>query len=141
MPDRTRGLVDTNIIILEDLIDLSVLPTEMAICAVTLAELTAGVHAVPDGAPDAAAERARRVALLQRVEATFSPLPFDEAAARVYGRIVAATVGAGRTSRRRTADLFIAAVAGAHQLPLYTTNPSDFANLSEIVEVIAVPRP
>ena len=41
-----RGLLDTNILILRRWIDSDELPNEMAICAVTLAELSAGPHQV-----------------------------------------------------------------------------------------------
>ncbi len=56
------------------------LPTELLTSAITLAELSAGIHSADD-----VAERARRIARLQRVEATFNPLPFDAEAARQYG--------------------------------------------------------
>ena len=32
-------------------------------------------------------------------------------------------------------DLWIAATALVHQLPLYTLNPADFAGLEELVEI------
>jgi hypothetical protein len=35
----------------------------------------------------------------------------------------------------------IASIAAANQLPLYTTNPSDFVGLDRLVKVVAVPRP
>ena len=41
-----QGLLDTNILILRKWIDPSELPDEMAISAVTLAELSAGPHEV-----------------------------------------------------------------------------------------------
>ncbi len=75
---------------------------------------------------------------LQRVEATFDPLPFDDAAARAYGRLYAAVVAAGRTARAaRVVDLFIASVALANDLPLYTHNLEDFTHLGGLVEVVA----
>jgi len=139
LPAEGRGLLDTNVIILRRRLDGTELPAEVAISAVTLAELSAGVHLVRgDGA---AAERARRMAVLQRVEHEFEPLPFDADAARAFGQINAAVVAVGRTPRRRVADLMIASVAAAHRLPLYTTNPDDFAGLEEIVDVVAVTRP
>ena len=47
--------------------------------------------------------------------------------------------GAGAVpSRPRLADLFIAATAAAHGLPLYTRNPGDFVGLDGIVDVIGV---
>ena len=48
-----RGLLDTNIMILRSWIDPDDLPDEMAISAVTLAELSAGPHEVrPDTEQD-----------------------------------------------------------------------------------------
>jgi predicted nucleic acid-binding protein len=139
--DHPRGLVDTNIIILRRWIDPAELPDEIAISAVTLAELSAGVHLVPEQGLGTAAERARRAEILQRVESEFEPLPFDADAARAFGRASAAVHAAGRTPRRRVADLMIAAVAAAAQLPLYTTNPDDFVGLDGIVTVVTVHRP
>ncbi|MEY9966285.1 putative nucleic acid-binding protein [Streptacidiphilus sp. MAP12-16] len=36
-------------------------------------------------------------------------------------------IGAGRKPRRRVADLMIAAIAIAEDLPPFTTNPDDFS--------------
>jgi predicted nucleic acid-binding protein len=140
-----RGLLDTNIMILRSRIAPGELPDEMAISAVTLAELSAGPHQVrPDTEQDAyfeAAERARRLDVLQRAEHEFDPVPFDADAARAYGRVTAAVIAAGRKPRRRAVDLMIAATAIAADLPLYTTNPDDFAGLDHLVAVIQVTRP
>jgi predicted nucleic acid-binding protein len=140
-----RGLLDTNIMILRSRIVPEELPDEMAISAVTLAELSAGPHQVrPDTEQDAyfeGAERARRLDVLQRAEHEFDPIPFDTDAARAYGRVTAAVIAAGRKPRRRAADLMIAATAIAAELPLYTTNPDDFAGLEHLVTVIWITRP
>jgi hypothetical protein len=136
-----RGLLDTNIVILMGWIDPELLPDEMGISAVTLAELSAGPHLVRGDDPDARAERARRADVVQRTENEFDPLPFDADAARVFGRISAAVAASGRSPRRRTADLMIAAVAASAGLPLYTTNPDDYHGLEDIVTVVPVPRP
>ena len=139
------GLLDTNIMILRSRIAPEELPDEMAISAVTLAELSAGPHEVrPDTEQDAyfeAAERARRLDVLQRAEHEFDPIPFDADAARAYGRVTAAVIAVGRKPRRRAADLMIAATAIAAELPLYTTNPDDFGGLSHLVSVVPVTRP
>lgn len=137
MPEtrRVQGLVDTSVVIDLERIEGSDLPAEIAVSAVTLAELAAGPHAADD-----AGERARRQDRLQRVEATFDPLPVDAAVARAYGRVYAAVAAAGRKARgRRAFDLLIAATALASSLPLYTRNPRDFAALDGLVEVVAVP--
>ena len=49
----------------------------------------------------------------------------------------AAVAAAGR-SPRRVADLQIAAVAIAHDLPLLTRNPDDVAALDGLLRVVAV---
>lgn len=111
------------------------LPVEVAISAITMAELAAGPHATTD--PD---ERGRRQDRLQRAEAVFDPLPFDADAARAYGRIYSAVTAAGRKARgARAVDLLIAATACSANLPLYTRNPEDFAALDDLVEIIALP--
>jgi predicted nucleic acid-binding protein len=133
-PRRVRGIIDTSVVIDLERIDPEELPTELAVSAVTLAELAAGPHATADPA-----ERARRQDRLQRTEATFDPLPFDVAAARAYGRIYAAAMASGRKARgRRALDLLIAATALAQDLPLYTRNPDDLVSLDEMLQVVAV---
>ncbi len=117
-----------------DRIDSTSLPGELALSAVTLAELAAGPHATAD-----LEERARRQDRLQRVEAAFDPLPVDDAVARAYGRVYAAVAKSGGKARgRRALDLLIAATALASDLPLYTRNPVDFADLDGLVEVVGV---
>ena len=115
-------------------LDSSDLPVEVAVSALTLAELAAGPHATDD--PE---ERARRQDRLQRTEAAFDPLPFDAEAARAYGRIYAAVAAAGRKARRqRAVDLLVAATAQASALPLYTRNPSEFRGLEKILDIVTV---
>ena len=115
-------------------IDPSDLPSEVAVSAISMAELATGPHATAD-----AAERARRQDRLQRAEAAFDPLPFDAEAAREYGRVYAAVTTRGRKARgARAVDLLIAANALALGLPLYTRNPGDFRHLSDLLNVIKV---
>jgi predicted nucleic acid-binding protein len=133
MAEPTKGLLDTSVLIDHDLLDPLLLPDESAISSVTLAELSAGPHATADEQ-----ERAKRQDRLQWAASTWNPLPFDVEAARTYGRIFAATRAAGRTARSRLADLLIASVAAANNLPLYTRNPGDFTGLDGIVEVVAL---
>ncbi|MBX9639622.1 MAG: type II toxin-antitoxin system VapC family toxin [Mycobacteriaceae bacterium] len=136
-----RGLLDTNIVILRHAIDPDELPDEMAISAVTLAELSAGVHLVKGDNAKAIEERARRADVLARVENEFDPIAFETESARIFGRISAAVQARGRTPRRRIADLMIASTAAAAGLPLYTTNPADFDGLDGIIAAVAVRRP
>jgi hypothetical protein len=140
-----QGLLDTSIMILRKWINPAELPDQMAISAVTLAELSAGPHQVrrndEQSDYDEHAERARRLDLLQRAENEFDPIPFDAEAARIYGRVTAAVITAGRKPRRRLADLMIAAIAIAEDLPLFTTNPDDFAGLDRLLTLAPVTRP
>ena len=138
-------MLDTNILILRSWIDPDELPDEMAISAISLAELSAGPHEVRPNAEqnlyDEHAERARRLEVLQRAESEFDPIPFDAEAARIFGRVTAAVVAAGRKPRRRIADLMIAATAIAEGLPIYTTNPDDYVGVDRLTRVIPVTRP
>ena len=128
------GLADTSVIVdWDDPAVTAALPDNVAISTITLAELAVG----PSVARDPVA-RARRQARIQQAESLFDLLPFDAAAARSFGLVVAATRAAGRSHRSRMADLLIAAVAHANGLPLYTRNPQDFAGLEALVSVEAV---
>jgi len=142
---RERGLLDTNILILQSWVDGAELPAQMAISAVTLAELSAGPHEVrgndEQSRYEERAERARRMNVLQRAEAEFDPIPFGPEAARIYGLLSAATVAIGRKPRARMADLMIASTAVAEGLPLFTTNPQDFRGLDDLLTVVPVTRP
>lgn len=110
------------------------LPADVAISALTLAELTAG----PSTAKDEL-EQARRQNRLQQIEAGMETIAFDPACARAYGTIYVATAAVGRKPRGgRAVDLMIAATAAAHQLSLYTLNADDFRGLDELVEVVDV---
>lgn len=130
----SQGLIDTSVIIDLDQIDAWQLPGELAISALTMAELAAGPHATGD-----TAERARRQDRLQRAEATFDPLPFDADSARAYGRIYAAIVETGRKARRpRAVDMLIAATALATNLPLYTRNVDDFRGIEHLLTIVGV---
>jgi predicted nucleic acid-binding protein/antitoxin (DNA-binding transcriptional repressor) of toxin-antitoxin stability system len=115
-------------------LDPMLLPLELAISALTLAELAAGPHVATT-----TKERGVRQERLQRVEATFDALPFDAGAARAYGRVYAAVTSTGRKARgARAVDLLIAATAAACDLPLYTRNVDDFRGLEDVVSVVAV---
>lgn len=115
-------------------IDPQTLPDELAIAAITLAELAAGPHAADDPR-----ERARRQQRLQLAEATFDPLPFDTGCARAYGMVYAEATRAGRKARgKRAVDLLIAATALSAGIPLYTANIGDFAGLEQVIELRGV---
>lgn len=128
------GLLDTSVVIdWHDPAIADALPDEIAISAITAAELAAGPLLAGD-----AIEAARRQTRLQEVEALLEPIAFDAVAARSYGLIVAAVVHEGRRPRSRFADLLIAATAHANNLDLYTRNAGDFAGLADLVRVIGI---
>lgn len=131
---RETALLDTSVVIdLPVLLKRGCLPGSLAIFSITMAELTAGPAATDDPR-----ERARRQDRLQRVEATFEPIPFGISAARAYGQIFAAVRSCRRQPRKRFADLLIASIALAEELPLITRNSDDFVGLDDLVEVITV---
>lgn len=135
MTRHEEGVLDTSLIAALRLFDPTELPAKYLITAVTLGELSHAPHATDDNV-----KRASRMATLQHVEATFDPLPYDRDAARMYGRVYAATITCGRKVRGRSADLMIAATAAANNLPLYTANDGDLKGLDDVVEVVAVRR-
>ena len=116
-----QGVLDTSTLILLGRIkDVTSLPSDPTITAITLAELSVGpLVATTDQ------ERAARQAHLQQAEADFDPLPFDAAAARTFGQVAASLRRAGRKTSARTYDAMIAAVCVANGLPVHTCNPDD----------------
>ncbi|QDP98050.1 type II toxin-antitoxin system VapC family toxin [Microlunatus elymi] len=126
-----RAILDTSVVIATDVAPLD---GELAISAITLAELHFGVLIATDLATRA--ERLRRLTILQR--RFDAPLPVDEPVADSYGRLASAVVDAGRQPRRRNMDLLIAATAHAHSARLYTRNPDDFRGLEDLVEVTEI---
>lgn len=132
----SRGLLDTSVIIAQlespslDVLPLEALPDEAAISVASLAELHYGVLA-------AKTEEIRRLRLqrLGQVEATFQPLPIDAEVARAFARVAHTVKLAGRQPRARVMDLWIAATALAHGIPLYTHNRDDFTPLGQLIDV------
>lgn len=129
-----RGILDTSVIIDLERVDPSKLPDEPLITAISLAELAAGPQAA-----STSKERALRQDRLQRAEAAFTPIPFDDGAARAYGRIYAEIAGRGRKPRgARAIDLLIASIALDLHLPLYTRNTIDVEPLTALIDIVAV---
>ncbi len=125
-----RALLDTSVLIATD---VPILDGELAISAVSLAELHFGVMVTADDATRA--ERLRRLTTLQR---SFDALPVDDHVATSYGRLAAAVIHAGRQPRPRAFDLLIAATAHAHGARLYTRNAADLVGLDDLLEIVAV---
>jgi predicted nucleic acid-binding protein len=134
--DRANGLLDTStVILLPRLREPSALPSAPTITAITLAELSVGPLVA-----GSRKERAARQAHVQQAEADFVPVPFDQAAARAFGRVASDLRASGRKRSARAYDALIAATAIAHDLPLYTVKPGDFAGINDL-HVVAVPHP
>jgi predicted nucleic acid-binding protein len=131
---RSRGILDTSVIIDLERIEPSNLPDEPLVTAISMAELAAGPQVATNST-----ERAIRQDRLQRAEAAFTPLPFDDGAARAYGRIYAEIAGRGRKPRgARALDLLIASIALDLDLPLYTRNATDVEALTALIDIVAV---
>ncbi|HET8930151.1 MAG TPA: PIN domain-containing protein [Acidimicrobiales bacterium] len=125
-----RAVLDTSVVIATD---VGRLDGELAVSAVTVAELHFGVLVARDGV--ARAERLRRLTVLQR---KFDALAVDDSVAAAYGELAAAAVEAGRSPRPRSLALLIAATARVHDARLYTRNIEDFVGTQDLVEVVAV---
>jgi tRNA(fMet)-specific endonuclease VapC len=108
------------------------LPTRCFVSAITLAELSVGpLVAITD------VERSARQSVLQQVEADFHPIPFDDRAARAFGRVAAELRASGRKTTARAYDALIAATAVANDLPVFTRNPDDFGGI-ELLAVVTL---
>ncbi|GAB3810492.1 type II toxin-antitoxin system VapC family toxin [Tessaracoccus terricola] len=130
----TRGLLDTSVWIAGEVgreLDAAALPDEAAICVVTMAELHAGVLAASD-----TRTRSARMGTLERLS-SYQPLPIDATAARHWASLRVQLHEAGRAMGVN--DLWIAAVALANGLPVYTQD-AGFSALSELgaLEVVRV---
>jgi predicted nucleic acid-binding protein len=129
-----RALIDTSVAVALGDLDPASFSTELAISALTLAELATGPHATGDDSM-----RALRQLQIQAVEANVETLPFDPSCARAYGPVYAAAMSVGRKPRgTRAVDLMIAATALAHGLPLWTRNAKDLRGLEELLEIVDV---
>jgi predicted nucleic acid-binding protein len=130
MDKTVRAILDTSVVIATD---VEPLDGELAISAITLAELHFGVLVANE--QKVRSERLRRLLVVQR---KFDALPVDDAVAASYGQVAAAVVDAGRQPRARSMDLLIAATAHAHSARLYTRNADDLDGLGDLVDVVPV---
>ena len=98
---------------------------DIAITAITLAELLAGVRRLPDGQRKAALLRAIDTAL-EPYRATGAVLAFDESIADQYAEILVTRERLGRPISM--ADAQIAAICRFHGAACATRNSKDFAH-------------
>ncbi|MCU1626278.1 MAG: twitching motility protein PilT [Pseudonocardia sp.] len=126
-----RALLDTSVVIDYPANAVAEVADELAISAVTVAELHYGVTAATD--PIEQLHRRRR---LQLILDLFEVLAFDTAVAEYYGALATAVRNAGRDPRPRRMDLQIAATAARHGLSLLTRNGADFTGLEQALHVV-----
>lgn len=97
-------------------------PSAIFTTAITQAEIFYGLEILPAGK-----RRSRLVAAVERIfdeEFDGRVLPFDEDAARAFGKIAAARAAAGRPISQL--DAMIAAIARSQRAEVATRNASDF---------------
>ena len=127
-----RAVVDTSVLIASETghaVDESSLPDDPVLSVVTLAELHAGVLAAPDSE-----SRARRLATLDRY-ALIEVLDVTEGVASEWARLRVHL--AERRRRVNVNDLWIAASAVAHRLPVVTQD-DDFDPLDGVRGLVVV---
>ena len=101
-----RGMLDTNIMILRKWINPEELPAEMAISAITLAELSAGPHEVrPRGEqdPTTSTRSGPSDSMCSSALRAIRPCPLRCGGSPDLRRIAAAVIALGRKPRRRVA--------------------------------------
>lgn len=133
-PRAERGLLDTSVFIANESgreLNEASLPDEGAISPITVAELHVGVLAATD-----VDTRARRLATLDAV-ADVETLPIDNAVAAAWALLRIHLAGSKR--RLNVNDLWIAATALAHDLPVVTQD-EDFDPIKDVsgLEIIRV---
>jgi hypothetical protein len=129
----SQGLLDTSVLIAFDeeaSFETAALPEEAAISVATLAELHYGVLLAKSDLT-----RQRRLRRLGQIEALFQPIPIDANVSRAFAAVAHQVKSAGRQPRSRIMDLWIAATALVHRLPLYTCNAEDFAGLEDLLDL------
>ena len=129
-----RALIDTSVFIAAESgrrLDIDALPEGSTASVITFAELTAGVLRASD-----IATRSRRLATVAQLR-SMELLPVTETVAGHWARL--RVLLAEQQRRLNVNDLWIAATAAAHKLPIVTQD-ADFDVLAEFggIEIIQV---
>lgn len=127
------GLIDTSVLVAVEKgrpLREEALPARSALSIVTVAELRAGVLAAPD-----IESRDRRMTTLEGVGGA-AILPVEEKVARVWAAMRAYLATSARGVGAN--DLWIAATAAAHELPVITQD-GDFDALSGVSGLTVIP--
>ncbi len=97
---------------------------QLFITSITIAEISYGLHRLPEGKRRAALEAAFNVSVVEAFK--YRILSFDETAAHLYGEIMVHRKQLGRPLD--VADGQIAAITLSKKATLVTRNVKDFAN-------------
>lgn len=127
------GLIDTSVLVaVEEARPLreEALPERSAISIVTVAELRAGVLTAPD-----VESRDRRIVTLEGVRGA-AILPVEEKVARAWAAMRAYLAASGRGVSVN--DLWIAATAASHEIPIVTQD-RDYDALSGVMGLTVIP--
>jgi len=133
VPSALRGLLDTSVFVaIERDTDLrsEAMPLTGAASVVTKAELRAGIFAADD-----IETRDRRIKTLELV--TRIPLlPVDDEVSNAWAQMRAYLAASGR--RVKANDMWIAATAAAHEIPVVTQD-ADFDALNGVAGLTVIP--
>ncbi|AOS62093.1 PIN domain-containing protein [Actinoalloteichus hymeniacidonis] len=133
MTTPARVLIDTSVIIELDRIDLGEwVSARPSVSAVSVAELAYALGTTDPVERNARVERYHTA--LRRIDV----LPFDTAAAKLYGVLAALIRETDRRAIPRRVNLQIAATAASRSLPLLTRNPKDFVGLHRVIRVVTI---
>lgn len=129
----SRGLLDTSVLIAIESgrpLRTEAMPETTAISAVTRAELRVGIFAAED--IETRDRRLMTFELANRIVA----LPVDEAVSRAWAQMRAYVGASGQ--KVRVNDMWIAATAAAHEMPVLTQD-GDFDALSGVAGLTVIP--
>lgn len=128
-----RGLLDTSVLIAIESgrpLRADAIPQTTAISMVTRAELRVGIFAAKD--IETRDRRLMTFELANRIVA----LPVDEAVSRAWAQMRAYVRASGR--KVRINDMWIAATAAAHEMPVLTQD-TDFDALNGVAGLTVIP--
>jgi predicted nucleic acid-binding protein len=131
--EGSRGLLDTSVLIAIESdrpLRTEAMPERTAISVVTKAELRVGIFAAED-----IETRDQRLTTFELANRIIS-LPVDEAVSRAWAQMRAYVGASGQ--KVRVNDMWIAATAAAHEIPVLTQD-GDFDALSGVAGLTVIP--
>lgn len=128
----SRAVLDTSILIAREQERRlgRPLPENVAVSAISVAELELGVLLARDSNT-----RAARLRTLGEVRSLMGALPVDERTASAYAQLAAGIIAAGR--KPRVNDTWIAATAMVNEAEVWTQD-ADFSDFEQAVTVVRV---